>query len=106
MFDRLEDLVRRYEELMLELNDPSIANDQNRFRKLMKEQSDLAPIVEAFKEYKASKETVEESLAILEEEAKISVSAGRNEKRLWAYYIALVALTVLLAQIHYHSLIY
>ena len=69
MFDRLEDLVRRYEELMLELNDPSIANDQNRFRKLMKEQSDLAPIVEAFKEYKASKETVEESLAILEEES-------------------------------------
>ncbi len=44
-------------------------------------------------------------LAILEEEVKISVSAGRNEKRLWAYYIALVALTVLLAQIHYHSLI-
>ena len=35
----------------------------------MKEQSDLAPIVEAFKEYKASKETVEESLAILEEES-------------------------------------
>lgn len=69
MFDRLEDLVRRYEELMLELNDPSIANDQNRFRKLMKEQSDLAPIVEAFKEYKVSKETVEESLAILEEES-------------------------------------
>ena len=43
MFDRLDDLVRRYEELMLELNDPSIANDQARFRKLMKEQADLAP---------------------------------------------------------------
>ncbi|MBQ3543960.1 MAG: peptide chain release factor 1 [Lachnospiraceae bacterium] len=69
MFDRLEDLIRRYEELMLELNDPMVANDQQRFRKLMKEQSDLAPIVEAYKEYKQCKEIVEESLMILDEES-------------------------------------
>ena len=69
MFDRLDDLVRRYEELMLELNDPSIANDQARFRKLMKEQADLAHIVEAYKEYKKCKETVQDSLAILDEES-------------------------------------
>ena len=69
MFDRLDDLVRRYEELMLELNDPSIANDQARFRKLMKEQAALAPIVEAYKEYKKCKETVQDSLAILDEES-------------------------------------
>ena len=69
MFDRLDDLVRRYEELMLELNDPSIVNDQARFRKLMKEQADLAPIVEAYKEYKKCKETVQDSLAILDEES-------------------------------------
>ncbi|MDE7432222.1 MAG: peptide chain release factor 1 [Lachnospiraceae bacterium] len=69
MFDKLDDLLRRYEELMLELNDPSIANDQQRFRKLMKEQSDLTPIVEAYKEYKKCKETIEESLMILDEES-------------------------------------
>lgn len=69
MFDRLEDIVRRYEELLLELNDPTVANDQQRFRKLMKEQSDLTPIVEAYKEYKQCKETVEESLMILDEES-------------------------------------
>lgn len=69
MFDKLDDLLRRYEELMLELNDPSIANDQTRFRKLMKEQSDLTPIVEAYKEYKKCNETVEDSLLILEEES-------------------------------------
>lgn len=69
MFDKLDDLLRRYEELMLELNEPSIANDQQRFRKLMKEQSDLTPIVEAYKEYKKCKETVEESLMILDEES-------------------------------------
>ncbi len=69
MFDKLDDLVRRYEELMLELNDPSIANDQQRFRRLMKEQADLTPIVEAYKEYKKCKETVEDSLMILGEES-------------------------------------
>lgn len=69
MFDKLEDLLRRYEELMLELNDPSVANDQIRFRKLMKEQSDLTPIVDAYKEYKEKKETVAESLLILDEES-------------------------------------
>ena len=47
MFDRLDDLLIRYEELMSELQEPDVANDQARFRKLMKEQSDLAPIVKA-----------------------------------------------------------
>lgn len=69
MFDKLDDLLLRYEDLMNELNEPSVVNDQNRFRKLMKEQSDLQPIVDAYKEYKKCKETVEESLQMLEEES-------------------------------------
>ena len=48
MFDKLEDLLIRYEEIMGELQEPDVANDQERFRKLMKEQADLAPIVEAY----------------------------------------------------------
>ena len=68
MFDRLDDLLIRYEELMEELNSPDVAMDQNRFRKLMKEQSDLTPLVEAYREYKKAKETVEDSLMLLEEE--------------------------------------
>ena len=68
MFDRLEDLLIRYEEIMNELNEPSVVNDQARFQKLMKEQSELAPIVEAYREYKKCNETVEESLSLLEEE--------------------------------------
>ena len=47
MFDKLEDLLIRFEEIMSELNEPSVVNDQNRFRTLMKEQNDLAPIVDA-----------------------------------------------------------
>ena len=68
MFDRLEDILMHYEELMNSLNDPSVAQDQRRFRKLMKEQSDLAPIVEAYKSYKQAKQDVEDSVAMLEEE--------------------------------------
>ena len=52
MFDRLEDIVKHYEELMFELNNPSVAEDQKRFRKLMKEQNDLQPLVDAYTEYR------------------------------------------------------
>ncbi|MCI9440247.1 MAG: peptide chain release factor 1 [Ruminococcus sp.] len=69
MFDRLEDLLIRYEEVMGELQEPDVANDPERFKKLMKEQSDLAPIVAAYKEYKQCRQNVEDSLAILEEES-------------------------------------
>ena len=54
MFDKLEALVSRFEEIMNELNEPTVTNNQERFRQLMKEQSDLTPIVEAYKEYKKS----------------------------------------------------
>ena len=69
MFDKLEDLVRRFEEITNELTEPSVVNDQNRFRKLMKEQSDLQPLVDAYTEYRKCQETVEDSLAMLESES-------------------------------------
>ncbi len=68
MFDKLEDLVARLDEVMKELSDPSVVNDQERFRSLMKEQNDLAPIVEKYNEYKGAKETIAESVEMLEEE--------------------------------------
>ena len=49
MFDKLESLVERLDTVLQQLNDPDVAGDQNRFRDLMKEQSDLAPIVEKYK---------------------------------------------------------
>lgn len=69
MFDKLEDLLHRFEEVLNELSEPDVANDQDRFRRLMKEQNDLTPIVEAYKEYKYAKQTIEESLMMLEEES-------------------------------------
>lgn len=69
MFDKLDDLLHHYGELMNLLSEPDVANDATRFRKLMKEQSDLLPIVETYKEYKQCKQNIEDSLAMLEEES-------------------------------------
>ena len=69
MFDKLEDLLNRFEEIMGELGEPTVTNNQDRFRRLMKEQSDLTPIVNAYKEYKKTKQDVEDSLAMLEGES-------------------------------------
>ena len=69
MFDKLENTVDRFEMILQELNDPDVVNNQERFRKLMKEQTELSPIVEKYKEYKAAKQTIEDSLSMLDEES-------------------------------------
>ena len=69
MFENLESVMLHFEDIERELMSPGIASDQARFRKLMKEQSDLAPVVSAYKEYKESCAAVDESLQMLEEES-------------------------------------
>ena len=69
IFDRLEDLVNRNEDLTAELSNPDVVNNQERFRKLMKEQNDLVPIVNAFIEYKSCKQNIADSLVMLDEES-------------------------------------
>ena len=69
MFDKLDALINRYDEIMNELSEPGVTDNQSRYRALMKEQSDLTPLVEAYKEYRQSKQDIEDSLAMLEEES-------------------------------------
>ena len=69
MFDRLDDILIRYQQILEELNDPNVVADQNHFRKLMKEQSDLTPLVEKYTEYKKTKQTIDDSLEMLEAES-------------------------------------
>ena len=68
MFDKLDDLLIRFEEVLNELGEPGVTDNQEHFQKLMKEQSDLQPIVDAYREYKKNKETIQDSLSMLEEE--------------------------------------
>ena len=68
MFENLEDVLIKYEDLNAELSSPEVTSDQNRFRRLMKEQSDLTPLVEAYTAYKKSNRDIADSLEMLEEE--------------------------------------
>ena len=67
MFDRLVEIENKYENLADQINDPDVIADQTQWRKLMKEYSDMTPIVEKYREYRAAKEGIEESLMMLEE---------------------------------------
>ena len=69
MFDKLEDLLIRFQEIQNELSEPTVINDQVRFRKLMKEQNDLSEIVDKYLEYKDTKKNIEDSLVMLNEES-------------------------------------
>ncbi len=67
MFDKLETVVNRYEQIAVELSRPETAGDNAVFTKLMKEHAELTPIVEKYREYSAAKTSEKEALEILSE---------------------------------------
>ena len=67
MFDKLESVVNRYEQIGEELTHPEVVSNNELFRKLMKEHSELTPIVEKYREYTAAKNTEKEALELLSE---------------------------------------
>lgn len=68
MFDKLEGLEERAKVLEQKISDPEVIADQETWRKLCKENSDLAPIVEKYKEYKKAKQTIADDKEMLEAE--------------------------------------
>ncbi len=88
MFDKLEELTGRYEEIRNELSAPEVVNDMARYRQLMKEQNDLGVVVDKYSEYKTAAKTIEESLELLESESdedmremlKEELNAAREDK--------------------------
>lgn len=67
MFDKLIDLERRYIELSDKINDPEIISNNEEWRKLMKEHSDISPIVNKYKEYEQTKQAIEDAKEMLNE---------------------------------------
>ncbi len=65
MFDRLDQLEARYEELGRQLSDPKIVNDQENYRKVSKAYRDMEPTVEKFREYRKIKDGIAEAKAML-----------------------------------------
>ncbi|GAB6107613.1 peptide chain release factor 1 [Fusibacter bizertensis] len=67
MFDKLEFIEEKYEELGLKLSDPEVINDQKQWQRLMKEHSELSSIVVKYREYKEVKQGIAEAREMIEE---------------------------------------
>ena len=67
MFDKLIEVKRRYEEINQLLMDPTVINDNTRYRNLMKEYSNLTPLIEKFDQYTEAKNNFEEAKMMLDE---------------------------------------
>ncbi len=70
MFQKLDDVEKRYNELTEKISDPEVISRTNEWQKLMKEHSDMTPIVEKYREYKKVKANYEEALEMMKEEDK------------------------------------
>lgn len=67
MFDKLELLIEKFEELERKIIDPEIMKDMNVWQKLAKEHGDMKPIIEKYKEYSKHKKELEENKEMLRE---------------------------------------
>lgn len=67
MFDKLDFILEKYEDLSLKVSDPDIINNQPVWQKHMKEMGEMEPIVNKYKEYKKAKESMAEAKEMLEE---------------------------------------
>ena len=67
MFQRLEDVEKRYDELTTKISDPEEIAKTSSWQKLMKEHAELTPIVEKYREYKKAKKTIEENEELLKD---------------------------------------
>ena len=65
MFDKLKALEERLELVTEKLSDPAVITDQNAFRDYCKENSELSPIIEKYREYKKAKETIADGKEML-----------------------------------------
>ncbi|MBQ0084043.1 MAG: peptide chain release factor 1 [Clostridiales bacterium] len=66
MFDKLESVEKRFEEINEDLTRPEVVSDNELFKKLMKEHKSLTPIVEKYREYRAAKDSEAEARQLLE----------------------------------------
>ncbi len=68
MFQKLDDVEKRYDELTVQISDPEVIARTSEWQKLMKEHSDMTPIVEKYREYKKTQTDYKEALEIMETE--------------------------------------
>ena len=70
MFQKLDDVEKRYDELTVQISDPEVIARTSEWQKLMKEHSDMTPIVEKYREYKKVKTNYEDACEMMKEDDK------------------------------------
>jgi peptide chain release factor 1 len=80
MLDRLDQIEAKYEELTQALASPDVTNDSANFQKLAKSHSELALVVEKYRQYKDLKDGIAESQALLAEETEADMRAYAEEE--------------------------
>jgi peptide chain release factor 1 len=80
MFDRLSQIEARYDELTQALASPEVIADSSRYQKTARAHSEIAPIVEKYREYKDLKAGIAESKAVLAEETDADMRAYAQEE--------------------------
>ena len=67
MFEKLSFIEEQYELLAKKISDPEVIADQETWRKLCQEHSDMAPLVEKYREYKQNKAMIEDDTAMMDD---------------------------------------
>jgi len=88
MLEKLEAILHKYEDISMALTEPDVASNPDRFRKLMKEQSDLMPLVETYLKYKDCLKAIDDSeqMLLTEDDAEmkellnIELESAKEEK--------------------------
>ena len=70
MFQKLDEVENRYEELTVKISDPDVIARTNEWQKLMKEHADMSPIVEKYREYKKVKQSYDEASEMIKDDDK------------------------------------
>ena len=76
---KLEILSERYEEIGHLLSDNSVISDQNKFRKLSMEYSEIEPVVKSFSDFKLAEENLEEAIALTQDSDPDMREMGQEE---------------------------
>jgi peptide chain release factor 1 len=80
MFERLELMETKYEELNQALSAPDIANDSAKYQKTAKAQAELTPLVQKYREYKDLKRGIQESRQMVGEETDAEMKAYAQQE--------------------------
>ena len=80
MFEKLDEIEKKYESLCYQLQNPEVLGNQDQFREVIKEQSALKKIVDLFQKYKRLKRIVKDNRKLLEEEKEEEIKSLIKEE--------------------------